>query len=190
MILASSSPRRKELLSQIGVQFTIDVADINETPHENETPVMYVERMALEKARTVAERHPDNVVLGSDTSVIFNDHILGKPLNTAEAMAMLKSLSGQTHYVLSAVALVCGQQERVVSVSTQVKFRVLSDEEITAYVNTGEPADKAGSYGIQGLGAILVAGIEGSYSNVVGLPLTETAALLNEFNVPVWQAGL
>lgn len=190
MILASSSPRRKELLSQIGVQFTIDVADINETPHENETPVMYVERMALEKARTVAERHPDNVVLGSDTSVIFNDHILGKPLNTAEAMAMLKSLSGQTHYVLSAVALVCGQQERVVSVSTQVKFRVLSDEEITAYVNTGEPADKAGSYGIQGLGAILVAGIEGSYSNVVGLPLTETAALLNEFKVPVWQVGL
>lgn len=190
MILASSSPRRRELLSQIGVSFDVETADIDETPDVDEVPVAYVERMALEKARTVAERHPDKVVLGSDTSVIFCDRILGKPLNNAEARSMLKDLSGQTHYVLSAVALVCGQQERVISVSTQVQFRVLSDQEITAYVNTGEPADKAGSYGIQGLGAILVASIEGSYSNVVGLPLTETAALLNEFKVPVWQAGL
>lgn len=190
MILASASPRRSELLSQIGVRFTIDVADIDETPYSNEAPVAYVERMALEKARTVARRHPEQVVLGSDTSVIFCDQILGKPLDNADATETLMSLSGQTHSVLSAVALVCGQRERVISVSTQVHFRTLSAEEITAYVNTGEPADKAGSYGIQGLGAILVAGIEGSYSNVVGLPLTETAALLNEFNVPVWQAGL
>ena len=190
MILASSSPRRRELLNQIGVRFDIDVADIDETPEQNEAPVAYVERMALEKARTVASRHPGQVVLGSDTSVIFCDRILGKPVDDSDAKATLASLSGQTHSVLSAVALVCGDQERVISVSTQVRFRELGDEEIAAYVKTGEPVDKAGSYGIQGLGAILVAGIKGSYSNVVGLPLTETAALLNEFKVPVWQAGL
>lgn len=190
MILASSSPRRRELLNQIGVRFEIDVADIDETPIVDEAPVAYVERMALEKARTVAERHPDQVVLGSDTSVIFRDQILGKPVDNADAITTLRALSGDTHSVLSAVALVCGGRERVLSVSTQVHFRSLTAAEITAYVNTGEPADKAGSYGIQGLGAILVAGIEGSYSNVVGLPLTETAALLNEFEVPVWQAGL
>lgn len=190
MILASSSPRRRELLNQIGVRFEIDVADIDETPIVDEAPVAYVERMALEKARTVAERHPDQVVLGSDTSVIFRDQILGKPVDNADAITTLRALSGDTHSVLSAVALVCGGRERVLSVSTQVHFRSLTTAEITAYVNTGEHADKAGSYGIQGLGAILVAGIEGSYSNVVGLPLTETAALLNEFEVPVWQAGL
>lgn len=190
MILASSSPRRRELLNQIGVRFEIDVADIDETPIVDEAPMAYVERMALEKARTVAARHPDQVVLGSDTSVIFRDQILGKPVDNADAITTLRALSGDTHSVLSAVALVCGGRERVLSVSTQVHFRSLTTAEITAYVNTGEPADKAGSYGIQGLGAILVAGIEGSYSNVVGLPLTETAALLNEFEVPVWQAGL
>ena len=189
MILASSSPRRRELLQQIGVRFEVDAADIDETPLAGEAAVAYVERMALEKARTVAARHPDEVVLGSDTSVIFQNAILGKPENDADAVSTLKKLSGATHQVLSAVALVSGKQSRVLSVATQVRFRELSDDEIRRYVATGEPADKAGSYGIQGVGAILVAAIEGSYSSVVGLPLTETAALLNEFEVPVWQAG-
>ena len=189
MILASSSPRRRELLTQIGVRFSIEAADIDETPLVNEAAVAYVERMALEKARAVAARHPGDVVLGSDTSVIFEDRILGKPVDEADAVATLTALSGQTHKVLSAVALVADDRAEVISVATNVTFRTLSEAEIRAYVATGEPADKAGSYGIQGMGAILVASISGSYSNVVGLPLTETAALLNEFDVPVWQAG-
>jgi len=188
MILASSSPRRRELLTQIGVHFTTQPADIDETPLQNEGAVAYVERMALSKARKVSEQFPGEVVLGSDTSVIWSGEILGKPVNNREAEETLRRLSGQTHQVLSAVALVRGAQEKVISVATQVRFRELTDEEITRYVATGEPADKAGSYGIQGKGAILVAGIEGSYSNVVGLPLTETAALLNEFDVPFWHA--
>jgi len=188
MILASSSPRRRELLTQIGVHFTTQPADIDETPLQNEGAVAYVERMALSKARKVSEQFPGEVVLGSDTSVIWSGEILGKPVNNREAEETLRRLSGQTHQVLSAVALVRGAQEQVISVATQVRFRELTDEEITRYVATGEPADKAGSYGIQGKGAILVAGIEGSYSNVVGLPLTETAALLNEFDVPFWHA--
>ena len=134
MILASSSPRRRELLNQIGVRFDIDVADIDETPEQTEAPVAYVERMALEKACTVASRHPGQVVLGSDTSVIFCDRILGKPVDDSDAKATLASLSGQTHSVLSAVALVCGDQERVISVSTQVRFRELSDEIGRAHV--------------------------------------------------------
>jgi len=186
MILASSSPRRRELLTQIGVRFRIQEADIDETPLAEEPAVAYVERMALEKARKVAEEHPQEVVLGSDTSVIFAGEILGKPVNNREAEETLQRLSGQTHQVLSAVAVVKGNREKVISVATEVTFRSLSDEEIARYVATGEPADKAGSYGIQGMGAILVAGISGSYSNVVGLPLTETAALLNEFDVPAW----
>lgn len=186
MILASSSPRRRELLTQIGVRFRIQAADIDETPLAGEGAVAYVERMALEKARKVAEDHPQEVVLGSDTSVIFAGEILGKPVNNREAEETLQRLSGQTHQVLSAVAVVKGDREKVISVATEVTFRSLSDEEIARYVATGEPADKAGSYGIQGMGAILVAGISGSYSNVVGLPLTETAALLNEFDVPAW----
>lgn len=187
MILASSSPRRRELLTQIGVQFEVQAADIDETPHADESPVAYVERMALEKALAVAKLRPGNIVLGSDTSVISCDRILGKPRDNADAVETLRGLSGQTHQVLSAVAVVDESRQRVISVATQVRFRTLSDAEIHAYVATGEPADKAGSYGIQGLGAILVDTIEGSYSNVVGLPLTETAALLHEFQVPVWQ---
>ena len=181
MILASSSPRRRELLTQIGDVFVFRRRISMKTPLAYEGAVAYVERMALEKARKVAEEHPQEVVLGSDTSVIFSGEILGKPVNNREAEETLQRLSGQTHQVLSAVAVVKGDREKVISVATEVTFRSLSDEEIARYVATGEPADKAGSYGIQGMGAILVAGISGSYSNVVGLPLTETAALLNEF---------
>lgn len=189
MILASGSSRRGELLAQIGVRFEVDVADIDETPQSNEQAQAYVERLALEKARTVARRHPEAVVLGSDTSVIIDDEILGKPLDEADAAQMLARLSGRTHQVLTAVALVAGERVLVRNVVTQVHIRTLSEEEIQRYVATGESSDKAGSYGIQGFGAILVDAVEGSYSNVVGLPLTETAAMLKEFNVPVWQVG-
>lgn len=187
MILASSSPRRRELLQQIGVRFSTAVADIDETPVAGEMPAVYVARLALEKARKVAEAHPQMVVLGSDTTVVCDGQILGKPENDADACRILRSLSGRAHQVMTAVALVKDNQHKVHTVVTEVDFCPLSDEQIQAYVATGEPADKAGAYGIQGKGAVLVAAIHGSYSNVVGLPLTETAGLLREFGVPIWE---
>ena len=193
--LASASPRRRELLTQIGVQFELAPVDIDETPQPGEGAKAYVERLAQEKATTSlaainASSHDNNtqnaVVLGSDTSVIINDEILTKPKNTADAKRMLQRLSGNSHQVFTAVAVVSQHQQRIISVATDVCFRPLSDAEIDAYIATGEPMDKAGSYGIQGKGAILVDKISGSYSNVVGLPLTETAALLKDFNIEVW----
>ena len=187
MILASASPRRRELLTQIGVHFSIQPADIDETPYANEHPADYVERMAREKALAVALTIGEDFVLGADTTVVCDGEILAKPADAAEATAMLSSLSGQAHQVLTAVALAQAGQVRSQVVSTRVRFRDLSADEIAAYVATGEPMDKAGAYGIQGLGAILVADIQGSYSNVVGLPLTETATMLREAGIAVWQ---
>ena len=189
LILASGSPRRRELLAQIGVRFEVDVADIDETPEASEVAQAYVERLALEKARVVAARHSDAVVLGADTSVIIDGEILGKPLDEADAATMLARLAGRKHQVLTAVALVNGERALVRSIITQGHFRSLSEEEIQCYVATVEPSDKVVSDGIKGFVAVLVDAIEGSYSNVVGLPLTETAAMLKEFNVPVWQVG-
>ncbi|MBU2037610.1 MAG: septum formation inhibitor Maf [Gammaproteobacteria bacterium] len=186
LILASASPRRRELLQQIGVQFRVQVADIDETPQAGETPAAYVARLALGKAQKVAAANPGCVVLGSDTTVVLDDEILGKPENDADAARMLAALAGRRHQVMTAVALVQDDQQRVQTVITNVHFTPLTAAQITAYVATGEPADKAGAYGIQGLGAVLVDAIEGSYSNVVGLPLTETAAMLQEFNIPIW----
>ncbi|MCH2041244.1 MAG: Maf-like protein [Saccharospirillaceae bacterium] len=193
--LASASPRRRELLTQIGVQFELAPVDIDETPKPGEGAQSYVERLAREKAVTslaAIRADGDNndasraVVLGSDTSVIINNEILTKPEDTADAKRMLQRLSGNSHQVFTAVAVVSQQKQSIISVTTDVCFRPLSDDEIDAYIATGEPMDKAGSYGIQGKGAILVDKISGSYSNVVGLPLTETAALLKSFNIEVW----
>ncbi|KZZ41737.1 septum formation protein Maf [Thalassolituus sp. HI0120] len=193
--LASASPRRRELLTQIGVQFELAPVDIDETPKPGEGAQSYVERLAREKAVTslaAIRADGDNndasraVVLGSDTSVIINNEILTKPEDTTDAKRMLQRLSGNSHQVFTAVAVVSQQKQSIISVTTDVCFRPLSDDEIDAYIATGEPMDKAGSYGIQGKGAILVDKISGSYSNVVGLPLTETAALLKSFNIEVW----
>ena len=190
LILASSSPRRRELLHQIGVSFDVKVADIDETPLQDEKPDQYVQRLALEKARKVAQ-NVSSPCLGSDTSVVLNGKIFGKPSDSNEAREMLEQLSGQSHQVMSAVAIVettdSGERSDVVLVSTKVTFKKLTADQIDRYIATGEPADKAGAYGIQGKGALLVSGIEGSYSNVVGLPLTETAALLERFHIPYWQ---
>lgn len=186
LILASASPRRRELLAQIGVSFTTQSADIDETPKPDEEPGNYVERMAIEKARTVAACNPDKLVLGSDTSVICDGVILGKPADQSQAVEMLMRLSGRSHQVMTAVALVAGERQESVRVTTDVWFRCLGHQECASYWTTGEPADKAGSYGIQGLGAVFVERIEGSYSAVVGLPLSETAILLTEFGVPIW----
>ena len=187
MILASASPRRRELLTQIGVHFSVTPADIDETPFRGEEPAAYVERMAREKAHAIAITSGDEAVLGADTTVVCQGEILVKPADAVEAIAMLTSLSGRSHQVMTAVALAQGGSIRSQVVTTQVSFRALSAQEIQDYVATGEPMDKAGAYGIQGLGAILVADIQGSYSNVVGLPLTETAAMLREAGVAVWQ---
>ncbi|MCT7360286.1 Maf family protein [Thalassolituus pacificus] len=186
LILASASPRRRELLQQIGVKFRVEVADIDETPLSAETPAAYVARLALGKAQKVAANNPGCVVLGSDTTVVLDNEILGKPENDADARRILTTLAGRCHQVMTAVALVRDDQQRQQTVITQVHFAALTAAQIAAYVATGEPADKAGAYGIQGLGAVLVDAIDGSYSNVVGLPLTETAAMLQEFNIPIW----
>ena len=188
LILASASPRRAELLQQIGLDFEIQPADIDETPASMETPEHYVERLAREKALSIAGQHPDTLVLGSDTSVIHNEEILGKPQSSEQAVSMLQALSGSTHQVLTAVALAKGTECWSRVVVTDVTFRELEAAEISAYVASGEPMDKAGSYGIQGLGGIFVSSIKGSYSAVVGLPLQETAALLAQAGHSVIQS--
>jgi len=187
LILASASPRRAELLQQIGLSFKVQPADIDETVAEGESAEHYVERLAREKALRVAGENPGALVLGSDTSVVLRGEILGKPADAAEAVSTLVRLSGQQHQVMTAVALAKGESCQSHLVVTNVTFRSLLEAEIRAYVDSGEPMDKAGSYGIQGLGGIFVRELQGSYSAVVGLPLLETAGLLAEAGFPVWQ---
>lgn len=187
IILASASPRRAELLQQIGLNFSVRPADIDETPEPDETPEQYVERLAREKALAVAGSSPECLVLGSDTSVVLDGRILGKPTDPVDARETLSRLSGASHQVMTAVALAADGQCQSVLIITEVSFRQLSSAEIEAYVASGEPMDKAGSYGIQGLGGIFVNELRGSYSAVVGLPLQETAALLAGAGYPVWK---
>lgn len=192
VILASASPRRAELLRQIGVVFESRPADIDETPIDGEPPGDYVVRLAREKAVAVGGLVPDGIVIGSDTSVVAAGRILGKPASPADAAETLQLLSAGTHQVMTAVAVVVDGCAEVRLVVTDVTFRELRPDEISAYVRTGEPMDKAGSYGIQGLGGIFVESFQGSYSAVVGLPLGETADLLAQAGYPVWtswQAG-
>ena len=190
LYLASGSPRRRELLGQIGVPFSTLPTVIDETPLLNEPAVDYVRLLACAKAQVGLASLVEPgaaVVRGADTSVVLGGRILGKPESRAEALSMLAALSGQTHEVLTAVALANSQRCEVRVVSSQVSFRTLSTAEIEAYWASGEPQDKAGSYAIQGLGAVFVADLHGSFSAVVGLPLCETAALLADFGIPCWQ---
>jgi len=184
IVLASASPRRAELLRQIGVQFQQQVAEIDESLRNNESPDAYVARLALEKARAVSARLGDDEVpvLGADTAVVVDDDILGKPRDEAHAAEMLRRLAGREHRVLSAVALV-GRREAYRVSESQVHFRSLTDDEIKTYWRTGEPADKAGGYAVQGIGAIFIEQLHGSYSGVMGLPVFETAQLLREFGI-------
>jgi|TARA_B110000438_G_scaffold303786_1_gene367357 septum formation protein len=184
LILASQSPRRKELLEQLGYHFTCLPADIDESVLAQENPEQYVSRLAIEKARVIAKQYDESVVvLGSDTSVVFGTHILGKPASLDECIAILSMLSGQTHQVITAVAVVKGERTEVFVVRTEVDFKVLTEQEISRYWQTGEPQDKAGAYGIQGIAGQFVKQIRGSYSAVVGLPLYETSQLLSLFGV-------
>jgi septum formation protein len=185
LILASQSPRRKELLSQLGYQFKTISADVDERIIGNESPSDYVLRLAIEKAKVVSQNQADNcIVLGSDTSVIFEKHILGKPENIDDCCQQLLMLSNNTHQVLTAIAAVKNNKIYSAIISTDVTFKTLTIEEVQRYWHTGEPQDKAGSYGIQGIGGQFVTQIKGSYSAVVGLPLYETAKLLAELEYP------
>ena len=180
LILASASPRRKELLDQINVRYQVYPVDLDETPLPNEKPLAYVQRLAAEKsAACVAALKTELPVLAADTSVILGDMIMGKPQTQADAVAMLSQLSGKTHQVYSAISLRGREHSQAVSI-TEVTFRRLTEREIISYWDTGEPIDKAGSYAIQGIGGIFVESIVGSFSGVVGLPLFETAELLSK----------
>ncbi|MGP4844624.1 Maf family protein [Marinobacter sp. 1Y8] len=190
VVLASASPRRRELLEQIGLSFSVLPVDIDETPLNDERADHYVERLARQKAEAglALASDADSLVIGSDTTVVYDDEIMGKPATEADAGAMLMRLSGSTHRVMTAVALagVHGCYARVVV--TEVRFREIAPAEIAAYWQTGEPLDKAGGYGIQGKGGIFVDGMWGSYSAVVGLPLQETAELFEEAGQPIWHS--
>jgi septum formation protein len=192
LYLASQSPRRRELLEQIGVRHAVIPVAVAEVLLADELPGEYVKRLACAKAAAgFAELqrlgHPSRPVLGADTIVVCDQHILEKPVDAASGAAMLRLLSGRSHEVLTAVALCDGDRVEKAIAITEVRFRWLDDAEIATYWQTGEPQDKAGGYAIQGLGAAFVAAISGSYSNVVGLPLELTVQLLREFNVPWWQ---
>jgi septum formation protein len=189
LFLASQSPRRQELLNQLGVRFAVRSQDVPETRLPGESPENFVQRLAVEKADNLYQTLPlteQRPVLGADTVVVSDGEILGKPVSQENAMAMLQQLSGRTHQVMTGVAVVSRHQSVCVNVS-EVTFRQLSLEEIEAYWNTGEPVDKAGAYAIQGYAAAFIKGLAGSYSGVMGLPLYETAQLLAQHDVPVWQ---
>lgn len=194
IVLASASPRRKELLSLLVKDFIVHPADIDETPLANELPQVYVERMALEKAQAVAKSldkqlHANSIsnslIVASDTSVVIGQRIMGKPVGLADAQRMLTLLSGKTHQVMTSVCLLAVNSDKCLcnTVVTDVDFRHITETEIKQYWHTEEPKDKAGSYAIQGLGALFVKRISGSFSAVVGLPLYETAQLLQQFGV-------
>jgi septum formation protein len=179
VVLASRSPRRVELLKQLVADFSVVPADIDETPHSHEDPVSYVKRLALEKARavyTVSDSHA--IVIGADTTVDLDGHIFGQPVDDNEAREMLRRLSGTTHHVHSGVAVVSALGEAVEVVSSSVTFLDIQPEMLEWYIGTGESAGKAGSYAIQGHGSALVASSSGSMTNIIGLPLEETARLL------------
>jgi septum formation protein len=197
--LASASPRRRELLQQIGVSFRLIGAELDETPMAAEAPAGYVSRLALAKADAGWQRSRDLCdardmydapVLAADTAVVLDGRILGKPQDKTDAATMLLELSGRTHQVLTAVAVrsVAGNEVKISE--SWVAFRPVDAAEAAAYWNTGEPRDKAGGYAIQGYAAVFIADLKGSYSGVMGLPLFETAALLNSAGVAIWPHGV
>ena len=191
LILASASPRRRELLHRLGLEPRIEPADIVEIPGADEAPAAYVERLAREKALAVAQLNPDALVVAGDTTVVLDGQFLEKPADAEGATEMLRRLSGRTHEVLTALAVVPpGASARVYSRvdRTAVTFRTISDDEIAGYVATGEPMDKAGAYGIQGMAGAFVSGIEGDYFTVVGLSLAGLVELMRDAGW-AWRPG-
>jgi len=178
LILASSSPRRRDLLERLSIPIEIHPADVDETPFKKEHAKAMVLRLAKDKAAKVADGHPGRWVLASDTTVALNGKPIGKPTNVADAKRTLKKLQGRKHQVYTAICLQNGKKRYALADTTDVILRKMTAEEIAWYVNTGEPMDKAGSYAIQGIGGLFVKGIKGSHSNVMGLPVEKTVDLL------------
>jgi septum formation protein len=188
LILASSSPRRRELLTQAGLEFVVEAADVDETPQKGESPAQYVQRLAVEKAQAVWDRYkaaddsenPNDpiTVIGADTTVVLDGEMLGKPVDQADARRMLELLSGRTHQVLTGVAAITRTAVASEVEITQVYFDLILERELVQYLASGEPLDKAGAYGIQGYAARWIPRIEGCYFNVVGLPLARTLAVI------------
>lgn len=191
--LASGSPRRREILHNLGYQVSVNVAEIDETPHENESASDYVLRMAVAKNQAAQTQFNlrDCPIISADTTVALHNLILGKPQSPEHAHDMLRQLSGSTHQVLTAVCVSFQGEMRQAVQSSDVTFCTLSDDEIRRYIASGEPMDKAGAYGIQGLGGIFVAHLSGSFTGVMGLPVFETVDLLQQFNwqTPPFQAA-
>lgn len=185
LILASASPRRQQFLTDLGLNFTCLPADIDETPETGETPTAFALRLAQAKAGTIAEQHPQAYVIGSDTVVTLNNRILGKPTNADHALDILRSLQGTTHQVITGLSLTCLQDNCLENLTktTYVTFTTFTDSILRAYIKTGEPMDKAGAYGIQGKGSLLVQTIQGSCSNVIGLPINTCTSLLLKYGV-------
>jgi len=183
VVLASASPRRRELLNLIGIAHEARPANIDESIRSRETPRSYAKRLAREKATAIATRHPGLITIGADTIVVVNRKVLGKPTDSADAQRMLAMLSGREHLVITAVAVSRGGKLRSAIEEVRVKFRRLGKGEIGAYIATGEPMDKAGAYGIQGFGATIVERIEGDYFAVMGLPLVRLIGLMRAVGV-------
>jgi len=187
LVLASASPRRKELLEQIGLKFVVDPSNHEETLGNDLPPERLVMVLSLKKARAVARRHHDAIIIAADTIGVLNGRTIGKPKSAADARRILQKLSGRTHSVITGLTIIDSGSDRIITrtVETKVHFRKLTADEIDAYVKTGEPLDKAGAYGIQERGAVFVDRIEGDYFNVIGLPLCTLAETLRKFGVEV-----
>jgi septum formation protein len=188
LILASSSPRRRELLSGLKLEFVVHPSDDNEDVPSGTLPIEMVEMLSLRKARSIMHKFETGIIIGSDTIVVLNDEVLGKPKDNAEAHSMLTKLQGNVHSVFTGVAIVDvdSGEYKVSHNRTHVKIKSLTDEKINRYIATGEPADKAGAYAIQGFGATIVERIEGDYFTVVGLPVGLLAEMLESFGVHIY----
>jgi septum formation protein len=192
IVLASASPRRKELLQKIGLKFEVDASNCAEEIDPTLKPDEIVRRISIEKARAVASRHKDALIIAADTIGVLSKKLLGKPHTAGEARKMLAQIRGKSHEVITGFTVLDTATNKIISgtVSTKVYIKKLTQQEIDAYVQTGEPLDKAGAYGIQGLGAVIVEKIEGDYYNVVGLPLSALAEVLKEFGINVPESDI
>jgi septum formation protein len=191
-ILASASPRRRELLSSIGLEFEVLPSNIPEERQQGEAPEEYVARLSREKAEAIAERHPDRWIIAADTTVLLGEHLLEKPVDRADAVRMLATIAGRTHVVYTGLTLrkIDAEYRDTRVAESEVRMLGLSDEDIEWYVNTGEPLDKAGSYAVQGVGAMFIDSIHGSYTNVVGLPLALLFQMLRKAGIdPLKHSG-
>jgi septum formation protein len=187
LILASASPRRKKLLNQLGLRFTIIPSKINEEEYSNLPPIRMVKELAMAKAKAVGKLVEDTVIIAGDTIVLNDGDVLGKPKDKEDAAIMLKKLSGKSHTVLSGLAVLSTSNNKIIVEydRTEVLMSEITDDEIKKYINTGEPIGKAGSYAIQGLGGIFVEKIDGSYFTVMGLPIHKLQTMLNDFSISV-----